>query len=155
MHHMIQHIHSCISTFCGVASSSCPFTCLVLLCLYRDPCTPATTWMSVVCFRSAAKNENVCALQAAVAEQDLSAQEQKAWELFAWLRQQEKFGLKQQPAELEVKAAQIRGDPLDFKKLTVCRQKSTHECADSEACTQLEHSETVPVPNTGAMAGLQ
>jgi hypothetical protein len=88
-------------------------------------------------------------LQAAVVAADTTAQEQKSWELFTWLRQREKFGIRQQPAELAVPAVPIRGNPLDFGgKLTICTQKPAAMCTESDSSTKPCHAEPGQVRNT-------
>lgn len=96
-------------------------------------------------------------IQAAVDKGNSAAEEQKAWELFAWLRKREKFGIREPPADLEVNAAPIRNDPLDFgEKLTIHRPKpaaehtSSMEPAESPSGDIPNDDGTEPQDNTAA-----
>ena len=64
-------------------------------------------------------------VQKAVTQGDATLQEEKSWELFAWLRKREQFGIRQPPPELAVHASAIRSDPLDFGEKLVVRKPKT------------------------------
>ena len=72
-------------------------------------------------------------MQKAVTEGDIAAQEEKSWELFAWLRKRENFGIRQQPAHVPMTALAIRGDALDFgEKLIIRKPKPAALASDAQ-----------------------
>lgn len=78
-------------------------------------------------------------VQKAVAQGDATLQEEKSWELFAWLRKREQLGIRQPPPELAVHASAIRSDPLDFgEKLAVRKPKTGAALVGDAECPKVD-----------------